>query len=206
PFTKVVFIYATAGDANRTDGWWQAREVGTLASSKFFVDDFGYYASDRKDESIKIQGRSVQRVTMGNFVSYFMRTSETGLTILLRNQSNNNVVLPLGTTAATSAGYSSTLDVQSVIQEILRNESAGIATVGAYTLEYATNGNDHELHKGTGLIATNAINAESRLAKCTSKTYLFGYETWLTAVNMQDPELSTQRRMWIALAAAIEGV
>ncbi|CAK4873652.1 unnamed protein product [Aphanomyces euteiches] len=206
PFTKVAFIYTTAGDANRTDGWWQAREVGTLASSKFFVDDFGYYASDRKDESIKIQGRSVQRVTMGNFVSYFMRISETGLTILLRNQSNNNVVLPLGTTAATSAGYSSTLDVQSVIQEILRNESAGIATVGAYTLEYATNGNDHELHKGTGLIATNAINAESRLAKCTSKTYLFGYETWLTAVNMQDPELSTQRRMWIALAAAIEGV
>ncbi|KAH9131026.1 hypothetical protein LEN26_007989 [Aphanomyces euteiches] len=66
--------------------------------------------------------------------------------------------------------------------------------------------NDHELHKGTGLIATNAINAESRLAKCTSKTCLFGYETWLTAVNMQDPELSTQRRMWIALAAAIEGV
>ncbi|CAK4728010.1 unnamed protein product [Aphanomyces euteiches] len=143
PFTKVVFIYTTAGDANRTDGWWPAREVGTLASSKFFVDDFGYYtSSDRKDESIKIQGRSVQRVTMGNFVSYFMRMSETRLTILQRNQSNNNVVLPLGTTAATSAGYSSTLDVQNVIQEILRNESAGIATVGAYTLEYATNGND----------------------------------------------------------------
>src|SRR5262249_22378687 len=30
--TRVVFIYATAGDAGRTDGWWEARERGAVAS------------------------------------------------------------------------------------------------------------------------------------------------------------------------------
>ncbi|CAK4687510.1 hypothetical protein LEN26_007985 [Aphanomyces euteiches] len=203
PTTKIVFIYTTAGDANRTDGWWQAREVGTLAATKFFVQDFGYYTADSNEESAIVLGRTVQRVTMANVVHYFLRLSECNMSALVKNQTVATKFLPLGKQVA-SGGYANITDIQDVIQDILRMESKNISAVSAITSEYATSGNDHELHKATGQLMDRAIQTDDRLANCTSKRFYFGYEYWLTDVNMQDPELSFQRRAWLALSAAIE--
>ncbi|KAG9409774.1 hypothetical protein AC1031_020085 [Aphanomyces cochlioides] len=41
--TKVVFIYMTAGDAGTKDGWWQSRELGTLAATRVLVEAAGHY-------------------------------------------------------------------------------------------------------------------------------------------------------------------
>ncbi|CAK4687489.1 hypothetical protein LEN26_007988 [Aphanomyces euteiches] len=203
PSSKVVFIYLTAGDANRTDGWWQAREVGTLAASKFSVQDFGYYIVESKEETARILGRAVHRVTIGNAVHYMLRLSECNMTVLVKNQPVPTPFLPLGNVSSIAdGGYSNLTDVQDVVQEILRSESKNITTVAAYMSEFFTSGNDHELHKATGLLAAKAIELVPRLAPCTSKTFFFGYQYWLSAVNMVDPELSFQRRMWLALSAA----
>ncbi len=67
---KVVCIYITAGDAGRTNGWWQARELGAVTAIKATL-------SPSQPESgpipVQITTHVIHKYTYGNTVSYFMR-------------------------------------------------------------------------------------------------------------------------------------
>ena len=68
---KVVFIYTTSGDAGQTNGWWQAREAGAMASVKVVRPD------DKITEDTKMaNNHPIQTYTCGNTISYFMRIPE----------------------------------------------------------------------------------------------------------------------------------
>jgi LmbE family N-acetylglucosaminyl deacetylase len=65
---KVVFIYATAGDAGRTDGWWEARERGAVAAVRKVVGP-----SPLTVNVSRFNDHPILRYTCGNSVSYFLR-------------------------------------------------------------------------------------------------------------------------------------
>ena len=68
PGHRVVFIYATAGDAGRTDGWWEARERGALESVRTVLGP-GPITLDVAE----MNGHPIVRYTLKNSVSYMLR-------------------------------------------------------------------------------------------------------------------------------------
>ncbi|RHY18030.1 hypothetical protein DYB32_010552, partial [Aphanomyces invadans] len=62
---------------------------------------------------------------------------------------------------------------------------------------------DHVLHVATGRITAELLNADALFSSCVSQVPYFGYQHWLDAVNMVDPENSAQRAMWLGLGAGI---
>jgi hypothetical protein len=66
--SKVVFIYATAGDAGRTDGWWEARERGAVAAVRKAVGPAPLTVS-----VARFDDHPIIRYTSRNTTSYFLR-------------------------------------------------------------------------------------------------------------------------------------
>ena len=68
PDTRTVFIYATGGDAGRTDGWWEAREQGTIEAVRAVVG-----ATPVTLDVVQMNDHPIVRYTVGNSVSYVLR-------------------------------------------------------------------------------------------------------------------------------------
>ena len=68
PGARVVFIYATAGDAGRTDGWWEARERGAIEAVRAVTGP----APVTLDVA-QMNGHPIVRATVQNSASYFLR-------------------------------------------------------------------------------------------------------------------------------------
>jgi len=68
PGTRVVFVYATAGDAGRTDGWWEARERGALESVRALRGPAPITLA-----VVERNGHPIVRYSMRNSESYFLR-------------------------------------------------------------------------------------------------------------------------------------
>lgn len=66
PEGRVVFIYTTAGDAGRTDGWWQAREQGALTAQSLT-------RAAPAPRTLRIHGHELAVYDAGSFVSYHFR-------------------------------------------------------------------------------------------------------------------------------------
>jgi hypothetical protein len=66
--TKVVFVYATAGDAGLTDGSWEARERGAVAAVRKVVGP-----APLTIDVAQLNGHPIVRYTSRNSVSYFLR-------------------------------------------------------------------------------------------------------------------------------------
>jgi hypothetical protein len=65
---KTVFIYTSAGDAGRTDGWWEARERGAKATVQ--VPNPG---QQPENTTVTIRGHFIRKFIYANTVSYFLR-------------------------------------------------------------------------------------------------------------------------------------
>lgn len=68
PGARVVFVYATAGDAGRTDGWWEARERGALESVRALIGPAPVVL-----DVAEMNGHPIVRYTLGPSVSYVLR-------------------------------------------------------------------------------------------------------------------------------------
>ncbi len=68
PGARVVFVYATAGDAGRTDGWWEARERGAVEAVRAVVGPAPVTV-----DVVEANGHPVVRYTVGNSASYVLR-------------------------------------------------------------------------------------------------------------------------------------
>jgi GlcNAc-PI de-N-acetylase len=66
--TRVVFIYASAGDAGRTDGWWEARERGALAAVRS-----GIGQAPVTIDHVRVNDHVVLRYSCRNSASYVLR-------------------------------------------------------------------------------------------------------------------------------------
>lgn len=70
----VVFVYTTAGDAGRRDGWWEAREAGAIASCRLVTGP-----TPQRREVRSINGHAITCVHLANTRSYFLRLPDGGL-------------------------------------------------------------------------------------------------------------------------------
>ncbi|NKQ54005.1 GlcNAc-PI de-N-acetylase [Amycolatopsis sp. K13G38] len=71
---QVVHITTTAGDAGRTDGWWQAREQGNVAALNASMGDPPVVS-----ERIAMGGRQLTRYRAANWFLYPLRLPDGGL-------------------------------------------------------------------------------------------------------------------------------
>lgn len=68
PARRVVFVHATAGDAGRTDGWWEARERGALEAVRVILGP-----TPLVTDVVEVGGHPVVRHTLGSSASYMLR-------------------------------------------------------------------------------------------------------------------------------------
>ncbi|KAG9409766.1 hypothetical protein AC1031_020078 [Aphanomyces cochlioides] len=198
PTTKAVFVYTSGGDAGQTDGWWQAREFGTLAATKAWVNMFGAYSPVLKNETVLMNNHHIVKITIGNAIHYFLRMSEDSLTsVLLSNTKKAPMDQPKET-------YANAAAVKATIKAIILAEATKVAKVTASYSEYLTDpSNDHALHVATGQITAELLNSDARFKSCISQTPYFGYQHWLDDVTMKDPERTAQRNIWLNLGLGI---
>jgi LmbE family N-acetylglucosaminyl deacetylase len=193
PRSKVVFVYTTAGDADETDGWWQAREAATLAGTQEWVKLYGLFHPVRITETVMVGGRQLAKVMIGNAVHYFLRLTETGFENLVDGIMATSVGEPRET-------YKNVAAVEAVLQAIFKVEATQISMAGVHTSAFQNTWGDHSLHMLTGEMVANAIATDKTLSTCMSETYYFGYQHWLDTVNMVEPQLGFQRQLWLTLS------
>ncbi|OQS02603.1 hypothetical protein THRCLA_05041 [Thraustotheca clavata] len=191
--TKIVMIYASAGDAGATDGWWQAREQGTLASAQSFVKLFGLFSPVRASSTATINNHVITKVTLGNAIHYFIRLPEAGMT--------NLATTPTSPVDKSTESYANVAELTSVVISLMKAEATGISNAVVNSQQYLQV--DHVLHAMTGKLVSDGVTADTTLSKCLTQNYFWGYQHWLDTVNMVDPSKSQQRTMWWALHRGI---
>jgi hypothetical protein len=173
---RVVLVYITAGDAGNTDGWWEARELGSIASTVLLCG----HPSEAESRPI-FEGRPITRRIIGRTSSYFLRLPDGRLTDLKHGISSL-------TTVDNSTEYNDWESLVSVVRSVLKFEAGD--HVGHYpwinTHEYLIDpfpGEkewlDHPDHSATGDIVRSAAKGEFRTL------YWAGYD-------------DTRRRQWVS--------
>ncbi|KAH9103945.1 hypothetical protein LEN26_015163 [Aphanomyces euteiches] len=213
PHAKLVFIYTTAGDADARDGWWEARESGTLAASSTLVELLAEpsFNSRRKTSLARVGRFHVRRTDVGDRLRhYFVRLGEESMFKFALDNATNRVEKPLGNDNHEEEDvYTSLDDVKAVVRAILRDETYGFPSVvvGAnefHGLDAADQGVDHQLHEATGAITASVLETYPLWAQCVHQKYYFGYQRWQAQANIPEPYRSFQRYMWLQLSAAID--
>ncbi|OQS00374.1 hypothetical protein THRCLA_05974 [Thraustotheca clavata] len=200
---KVVFIYTTAGDAGETNGWWEARELGTLAASKAWVESFGLFNSRVRTETIFLENHSIHKVTIGNAVHYFLRLTEDAVTGYLLGEAK--VASPVD---RPSESYHTYVEFRNVITAIMKRESNRMPVVTVATHEYEgfapeDVGVDHELHEATGAMFEEIATKTPEFKNCVSRSFYCGYQRWLYPQNMDEVPRRLQRFAWGQVSTAI---
>ncbi|KAH9149144.1 hypothetical protein AeRB84_007681, partial [Aphanomyces euteiches] len=198
PTTKAVFVYTSGGDAGQTDGWWQAREFGTLGATKAWVNMFGAYSPVVKNDTVVLNSHHINKITIGNAVHYFLRLSETNLgSVIIDNTKKAPMDQPKET-------YANAAAVKATLKAIILAEASKVAKVTASYSEYLTDpDDDHYLHVATGQLTAELLSSDSLFKSCVSQTPYFGYQHWFDDVNMKDPEITAQRTAWLNLGLGL---
>ncbi|RHZ01569.1 hypothetical protein DYB35_012628 [Aphanomyces astaci] len=201
PTTKSVFVYLSAGDSGETTGWWQAREVGTVAATKTWLNLFGTYSPVSRTQTVLIKGHNIVKIVVGNSVHYFLRLSEAGLLSVIVN---NTPQAPLD---QPSQPYANAQAVKDVLKAIIVAEATKVPKVTASYSKYLNDeGIDHVLHVASGRLTAELLNADALFKTCVTQYPYFGYQHWLDAVNMNEPERLAQRAAWVGLSVGILSV
>ncbi|KDO30928.1 hypothetical protein SPRG_04831 [Saprolegnia parasitica CBS 223.65] len=200
--SKAVFIYVTAGDANETNGWWEARETGTLAASKAWVEALGLFNSRIRIETIFLAQHSVHKATIGNAVHYFLRLTEAAVEAFMAHK-KIPAVPPVD---RPSERYRSLDDIKDVLHAIMHRESNRMPTVTVATHEFQgfaadDIGVDHELHERTGEMVDEIVATSRDFGQCVSQTFYYGYQRWLHPRNMSPVATRLQRHVWASTSS-----
>jgi hypothetical protein len=197
---KVVFVYASAGDANLGADYWHTRESAANASAQFVVDLPTADVVGRGTSACSTQqvgGHPLQRCVYGNTVSYFMRLPDGNLDGAgfennrfqslkkLREGGIDSIAALDGTST-----YKGWADFHQTIREIIKTESDKRAPrdVSVHTQEHdpALTPSDHSDHMMTGLAVAEAVKGTSLGAR-----YYVGYD-----IKKRPPNLSSAASMY----------
>lgn len=163
-----VFVYTTAGDRGDEQKYWQAREIGALASQMLLADAARGTQSSLACGELSLRGHSLRRCVYGATVAYFMRLPDGGSVRsgkgfprygdrslqILKEQSCATPPCSL-TAVDNSTSYATWEDFVLTLGEIIRHESvpadAGEFWINAPDFDSAKNPGDHSDHLHTGL-------------------------------------------------------
>lgn len=200
----VVHVITTAGDAGRTDGWWQAREAGALEA---------FYATLSPNSVasswVTVNGRSLQRFSAPGWVSYFLRLPDgnvdnsgfpsTGRRTLAKLQSG---AIPSLTALDGSATYNGWASFTGTLKAIFVKERQGMATVrpwvNASDYNRTANPHDHADHYATA----DALNSFVKTGY--NRAWWVSYDVENRPDNIQGFELESKRYLFYAHGYGIQ--
>jgi hypothetical protein len=201
---KVVHVVTTAGDAGRTDGWWQAREQGS-------VDAFQATLSPNKILSgpVSVNGHPVQRYTAPGWSCYFQRLPDgnldntgfpsTGGHTLGKLQSGAITTLPAVDGSTTYSGWAS---FTATLQAIFAKEREGMATtrpwVNAADYDRAASPGDHPDHYAT------ADGLRSFVTSGYNRAWWVSYDVQNRPANINGIELESKRYLFYYYGYAVQ--
>ena len=201
--SRVIFIYITAGDAGRSDGWWEARERAALAAS--------YHIPCAQAPGLReisyIHGHPITKYVQKNSVSYCMRLPD-GLPdgagsplhrhqslMKLRDQKTPMVAVDGSST------YTSWEDFCMTLAEMIKLESEGIApdNIWIHAPEYDSllNPNDHADHKATA--AAIRIIAKGSI----SCSWWLCYYIYYCPPNLSPSEIELKRGLFLSYSQEV---
>jgi hypothetical protein len=207
PSTKIVFIYTTAGDAGRADGWWEAREQAALASVSCITSS--QHVADTS--VVLINHHWITKHTLANSVSYCMRLpdglphgtgSETWHGQSLHRLHRNNQPI---TAVDQSTTYTTWQDFCNTIDHILtleHDEGIPQECCWIHAPEYLSNLNpdDHADH----LASADAIHTIATIRyNCA---WWLTYYTYYCPDNLSATELYRKRATFVSYYEKIEEI
>lgn len=199
----VIFVYLTAGGADRPPAYWRARERGA-AASVYAAANFGRQVPAEGAESscgtVDVRGHHIARCGYRNTVSYYLRLPDgnrdgTGFPAT-RSQSLAKLrTAPHVRIEAvdSSAAYESWDDLSRTVRSLVEMESSTTATsllqLHSHDPDSLQNKGDHSDHLNTGLLAQDlASEIKAHLTQYT------GYD-----IGNRPPNLPTAAVMAKAL-------
>ena len=214
--TRVVFIYASAGDAGRTDGWWEARERGAVAAVRS-----GVGAAPLTIDHVRVNDHVILRYTSRNSASYFLRLPDGRYQFGTGYPATNNESLSQlrDTGKAISAVDKSTTyrtwaDFHATLKSIMDLER-GLVPSAAHPLvnapDYSSvdnshpdcqssrtcNACDHPDHKAVGEALRQFVGG------VYNRNWWAGYDTQNRAENLLAADFTQKGRAFFAYSAAV---
>lgn len=205
PDSKVVFIITTAGDAGKGAAFWQAREEGLKSSVRFCkapLTELSETNGNKEFNSHRVHYWSVNNVTC-----YFLRLPDGGLEGKGFTENNYQSLYKfsageIDTIIAIdqSTAYLSWLDICTMLQAIILEESAGISQIRINYLHPDTtaNPNDHPDHMATG----KAIRAMPNISRLQQVLFV-GYNSRQTLEKLSSEYLFWKAGMLAAYEKAV---
>ena len=227
---RIVWIYITAGDAGRSDGWWQARERGALAASNSSrsapENKLGFATFDtplsgisilksgpqklqNQDKEIRsINGHPIVRYLQQNSASYFMRLPDglpDGAGSALHSYQSltklRDQQLPMRAVDSSTI-YTSWNDFCATLAEIMEVESQGFRreNISLHAPEYDPLLNPND-H------ADHQATAEAVRLSALGQTNCFGwlsYCIYYYPPNLSTKEVEMKRRLFLSYSEGAE--
>lgn len=215
--SRVVFIYATAGDGGRTDGWWEARERGAVAAARKAAGP----APLRVDVG-RFNDHPVVRYTSANSVSYFMRLPDgqyrSGMGFPAYNDESLSQLRDGGkpvTAVDKSATYKSWADFWQTLRAIMEYERSQVPAMPhpwVNAPDYfgpdnsrqdcgsqgSCNPCDHPDHKAVGDALRQFVTGTY------NRAWWVGYDTRNRPENLKGADFIRKGELFFAYSAAIQ--
>jgi hypothetical protein len=184
-WAKVVFIYISAGDGGRKDGWWQCRELGAIMSAVRVLPS----PLPRIDVGVvAFNGHPITSYMCGNTKSYFLRIPDGNRCgdgfPAFGNQSlkklRENTILSIEAVDG-STTYHSWEDFCATLEAIIVSEKQNCQAypwINAPEFDRALNPCDHEDHYATA----DALNT-SYIQKNHFRALWVGYDSYTRCPN-----------------------
>jgi len=215
PKTRVVFIYASAGDAGRTDGWWEARERGAVAAVRS-----GIGPAPLTIDHVRVNDHAILRYASRNSASYVLRLPDGRYQFGTGYPATNNESLTQLRDAGKaisavdkSATYRTWADFHATLKAIMDLER-GLVPSAVHPLvnapDYVSVDNshpdcqnpgpcnvcDHPDHKAVGDALRQFVGG------VYSRNWWVGYDSQNRPENLPAPEFVQKGRAFFAYAAA----
>ena len=213
---RVVFIYATAGDAGETSGWWEARERGAVAAVRKAVGPVPLTI-----DIARFNGHPIVRYTSRNSVSYFLRLPDgaymSGKGYKAYNSESLSQLRDAGKPVSAvdkSTTYTSWKDFWQTLQAIMDSERArvpGLAHPRVSAPDYFGTDNsqrdcgtrdncnrcDHPDHIAVGEALRQFV------AGTYDRTWWIGYESMKKPENLRGEDFAYKGEVFFAYATAV---
>jgi len=216
PTTRVVFIYASAGDAGRSDGWWEARERGALAAVRS-----GIGQAPVTIDHVRVNDHVILRYTSRNSASYVLRLPDGRYQFGTGYPATNNESLtqlrdtgkPISAVDK-STTYRTWADFRQTLQAIMDLERAAVASASHPLVnapDYFGVDNSHQDCQKPGLC--NACDHPDHLAVADAlrqfvagvynRAWWVGYDTQARPENLSADDFTRKGRAFFAYSAAV---
>ena len=197
PDARIVFIYTTAGDDGRTDGWLEAREQGAIASIKHAIGSPDLSISTSIE---KINGHPITTYSYGNTISYCLRLPDgmpNGSTPQSLKALHDGSISS-STAVDSSTSYDGWDDFCTTLEVIVRQETAASSSphpwINASDYDALLTLGDHSDH----LLTATALR---RFADSfCSRAWWVSYDSMNRPVNLTDEACEHKKALFFAYA------